>query len=303
MRGGGSISMAEAFHIKLAFVLKVLSVSRGAVAAEMGVDKSLVGRWVTGAVKPSAHNLTRLSDFVGQRAGGFAVLDWERPLANLAVFLGVDPVTAPGAGASADGAELLAPFVQESRSATARRGRAYEGFYRSTRPYSQVPGRFMHDHLMVRLDVSGSLRFEMTTSGVTVQGWVWLLQNQLFVISTEMTSGSFAYAILNGVNSVKADVLDGLMLSCALDALHTPIATPILIERIADLSGDVAADDARLAALGQGEPLAPEGSVPPETVRHLARDIGPGQVGAGGDWILAMPVSRSMSRGVQIPIA
>jgi hypothetical protein len=292
--------MAEALHVKLAFVLKVLSVSRGALAAEMGVDKSLVGRWVTGAVRPSAHNLSRLSDFVGGRIGGFAVLDWERPIENLAVFLGVDPATAPGADPHVDAAALLVPFVQESRSATARRGRAYEGFYRTTRPYSQVPGRFMHDHLMVRLDASGSLKFEMTTSGVTVQGWIWLLQNQLFVISAEMTSGSFAYAILNGVNSVKADVLDGLMLSCALDPLRTPIATPILIERVADLTGDVAADDARLAALGAGEPLAPEGSVPPETVRHLAHDIGPGQVAAGGDWILAMPVSRSKSRGIRI---
>ena len=33
---------------KLEFVLKALSMSRGRLAAQLGVDKSAVGRWVTG---------------------------------------------------------------------------------------------------------------------------------------------------------------------------------------------------------------------------------------------------------------
>jgi DNA-binding transcriptional regulator YiaG len=46
--------MSEPFSAKLSLVLKVFSMSRGRLAADLGIDKSVVGRWVTGAVKPSA---------------------------------------------------------------------------------------------------------------------------------------------------------------------------------------------------------------------------------------------------------
>ena len=290
------MSGSDAFHLKLAFVMKLLSVSRGGLAADLAVDKSLVGRWVTGAVKPSAHNLARLSDYVAERTGPFTMLDWDRPIANLAVHLGADPQTAPTTDPGEDDGFPFS-LMQESRATTARRGTAYEGFFRTTRPYSGLVGRFMHDHMRVRLDARGRLRFEMTTGGVAVQGGIWLLQNQLFVVSAELTSGAFAYVILNGVNSVKAGVLDGLMLSCALDPPRTPMATPILVERVGDLTGDPAADDARLDAFGALDPLAPEGSVPAHIVSHLARDIGPSQAAAGGDWLMFAPPGRSMSQG------
>ena len=70
--------MSEAFHQKLAFVLKALSISRGALAAGLGIDKSAVGRWVSGQVEPSAHNLARLSAYVAGRVPGFTALDGER---------------------------------------------------------------------------------------------------------------------------------------------------------------------------------------------------------------------------------
>ena len=43
-----------AFSSKLQLVLKALSVSRGRLAAEIGVDKSLAGRWCSGAVRPGS---------------------------------------------------------------------------------------------------------------------------------------------------------------------------------------------------------------------------------------------------------
>jgi hypothetical protein len=44
--------------------------------------------------------------------------------------------------------------------------------------------------------------------------------------------------------------------------------------------------------------VAPEGSVPEPLARHLVRDIGPASLAAGGDWLLAMPIARSLSRGL-----
>ena len=93
--------MSEAFHQKLAFVLKALSISRGALAAEVGVDKSAVGRWVSGRVEPSAHNLARLSGVIAKRAPGFAVLDWERPFESLAQRFGARPTWPPMAATRA----------------------------------------------------------------------------------------------------------------------------------------------------------------------------------------------------------
>ena len=63
------------FTARLELILKALSLTRGRLAAELGVDKSLVGRWVSGAVKPSALNLERLTAFVARRQPGFTLLD------------------------------------------------------------------------------------------------------------------------------------------------------------------------------------------------------------------------------------
>lgn len=289
--------MSDAFHRKLALVLKALSISPGTLAAEVGVDKSAVARWVAGRVEPSSHNLARLSGVIARRAPGFAVLDWERSLDSLTQRFGGRPDMTPGGGEG----RVRLPLVGESRATTQRRGGAYEGFFRSTRPYAQWPGRFVRDALMIRRDADGDLRFAMSSGGVTVEGVVLLLQNQLFVIGAEHTSGAFAFAILNGVNTVQAGVLDGLMLYCALNVERTPTATAIVLERVGDLTGDAAADDAALAALAALENIAPPGSVPPELVAHLTRGADVSDLQARARWLLSLPLSSSRSRGLLPP--
>jgi transcriptional regulator with XRE-family HTH domain len=288
----------EPFHPKLAFALKALSISRGTLAAELGIDKSVVGRWVSGQVRPSSHNLSRLSAYIATRVDGFTTLDWERTIGGLAPMLGASPEAA-GTG-RADMVQL--PLVTESRATTVRRGSAYEGFFRTTRPYAQYPGRFMHDVILIRRGEEGDLRFLLINGGVKVEGVVLLLQNQIFIISAEQTSGAYAFAILNGVNTVRAGVLDGLMMWCSLDAARTPTASAILLERVGELSDDPEADDALFAKLCAADCLAPEGSLSPEIINHLTRDVGPSQIASGGDWLLTLPLSRSLARGAGPPI-
>jgi len=266
-------------------------VSRGTLAAALRVDKSVVGRWLTGTVRPSGHNLSRLSDYVAERVPGFSLLDWERPMDTLAGVLGVNLQTFAAPSRATGPIALPFPLIEESLATTTRRAETYEGFYRTTRPFARLPGRFIHDQVRIWRDQDGHLRFEMTAGDVLVQGWVWLLHNQMFVVAAEVTTGSFGYAILNGVSAVRAAVLDGIVLNCALDAERTPQASGIVLERIGELSGDAEADHARLIELGKAEPIAPEGSVPPEIERHLSQAV-------SGEWVLSLPVSRSMSRGV-----
>jgi hypothetical protein len=292
----GGHRVPEAFHRKLALALKALSISRGSLAAELGTDKSVVGRWVAGRVQPSAHNLTRLSGLIARRVESFTALDWELPISDLAVLLGASPEVALHVAGRGDTVRL--PLVTESRATTTRRGGAYEGIFRTTRPYAQRAGQFMHDMILIQRDDDGDLRFLLVNSGVRVEGIVLLLQNQLFIVSAEQTSGSFAFAILNGVNTVQAGVLDGLMLWCSLDAERTPTASAVLLERVADLSDDAAADEARFAELCADDPVIPQGALAPAIVDHLTRDIGPSQIAAGGDWLLSLPLSRSLARGL-----
>jgi hypothetical protein len=289
--------MAEPFCKKLELVLKALSTSRGRLAADLGVDKSIVGRWVSGAVQPSAHNLSLLTALVAGRVPGFTALDWDRDLESLAGLLGADPSVVSGHRASRIVDSLPLPILEQVHAATALRGEAYEGFYRSTRPYVLAPGKFVHDHALIRRDANGLLRLSMGTGGTVVDGWVLPMGNQLFTVACDVTSGSMIFGIFNGVGTSKAELVDGLTLSCALDAGRTPTAHAMAFERIGDLSGDREADDQRFATLTGLDPVAPEGSLSESLRHHLLGDFGPIQAALGGELLLRMPLARSISRG------
>jgi len=284
------------FSDKFTLTLKALCLSRGRLAADLGVDKSIVGRWATGVVTPSSHNLARLTALLAERAPGFTLLDWERSLPDLAARLGADPAAvAPAEPPSPSGLPL--PILEQVVSTSAVRGAAYEGFFRSTRPYVLSPGRFLHDYGMIRRDPTGLLQLRMGTGGTFCEGWMMPLQNQLICVAADVTSGAMVFGIFNGVAAPKAEVLDGLAMGSALDVGRTPTAFVMMFERIEDLSGDRDADDARFLELAARDPLAPEGSVSPELQAHLVRDIGPAQLPLGGDWLLQMPLIRSLARG------
>jgi hypothetical protein len=278
----------QSFSAKFALALKALSLSRGRLAADLEVDKSVIGRWATGAVKPSDHNLSRLTALIAERVAGFTALDWDRGAAEFAGLFGANPGAIAG---------LPLPLLEQIRSTTALRAAAYEGFFRSTRPYVLHPGKFVHDHGMIRLDDQGLLSLRMGTAGTFVEGWMLPLGNQLFCISADITSGALLFGIFNGVAAARAQVLDGLTLGPALDPGRTPTAYAMMFERVGDLSGDPDADDAHFATLAAKDPLAPEGSIPDGLRAHLVRDIGPAALALGGEMLLRMPLSRSIARG------
>ena len=292
--------MAQTFPAKLEFILKALSLSRGQLAADLGIDKSAVGRWITGAVAPSTHSLSRLTSLLATRIEGFTILDWDQSLEALGERLGVSSRGVSGAKAAGLLDSLPSGLLAEVLDTTARRADAYEGFFRSTRPYALNPGRFLHDQVMIRRDDNGLLRFAMGTGGVFVRGLIMPQQTQLFIVGSEQTSGAFAFGILNGVNTRQAGMLDGLILNCALDNGRTPTACAVVLERVGDLTGDSEADEARFQDAAQRDPIAPKGSVPDALARHLVRDIGPTPLSAGGDWLPRLPIARSMAGGLPV---
>lgn len=285
-----SIPASGPFHAKLDLVLRALSMSHGAAASKLAVHKSLVGRWVSGAVRPSRHNLARISAMVAERVEGFSTLDWDLSLDDLARRL-----SGP-AGAAPDetGPSLNLPLFEEALHTTSRRAAAYEGFFRTTRPYAQHPGHFIHDYVMIRRE-GAILAFAMVNGGVRLQGQVVILEGKLFVAAAETSSPAYGFAILNGVNNERAGRLDGLILYCSLDLWRTPTATPILLDRIGDLDGDRQIDDVHFAEMAGWRNLA---SPSAEIAAHLAREVGPSALAAGGEWLLQLPLGLSLAGGL-----
>lgn len=297
------MSVAPQFHDKLTLVLKALSMSRGRLAAELGIDKSLVGRWASGVVNPSAHNLENLTRLIADRCPGFTMLDWDGDLASVAARLGVAaPVNGRHApNGQSETASLPLPLIEMARMTTERRGATYEGFWRTTRPSVLMPGRFFHDHGIIRRHENGLLQFKVGGAGLLFDGWLLPAEGQLFAILFDTVGQTPIFVIWNGVPLSKASFLDGIVMAAALNAARTPSAYPIVMERIGDLSGDRQADDAMCADLFARDPLAPEGSVSEELARHLVRDIGPHAAAAGiGDMFLLSPLTATLSRGETI---
>lgn len=289
--------MSEPFAKKLELTLKVLSMSRARLAADLGVDKSVVGRWVSGAVQPSAHNLSLLSSLIGERIAGFTTLDWDRTLPSFAELVGADLETVSGRNPANPMLGLPLVGMDQFIAATALRGEAYEGFWRSTRPYVMQPGRFIHDHAIVRRDANGLLRIRIGTGGTVVDGWVLPLGSQLYIVAIDVISGAVLFGLFNGVNGARADVVDGLVLAPSQDAGRTPTAHVMIFERIGALTADPEADDKHFLELATLNPVAPDGSVPEVVRQHLTSDFGPAAAALGGDLLLRTPIWKSLARG------
>jgi hypothetical protein len=159
-------------------------------------------------------------------------------------------------------------------------------------------GRAMHDHGMLRAAGNGLLEVRMGGGGLIFKGWAMLAEGNLFAILYDSVGCTPLFLIFRGVPLPKATMLDGLLLFSSLDASRTPSATPIVLERIGDLSGDREADDAACEAYCGRETLAKEGEVPETLLAHLIRDFGPIAAAAGGELILTAPANANLSRGM-----
>ena len=289
----------EDFAERLRLVLKALSISGGRLAADAAVDKSLVSRWCSGAVVPSAHNLARLTQTIAVRHPGFTMLDWELDLPALAARLGVSvPIPASENGVPSGFAEWLAlPKLRETALASGTASAALAGFWRTTRPSPEFPGKFVHDHVIMEPTADGPLRFRMGLFSSRLSGWSMAVGDQMFCCATNMAIGSSIFAIFNRVHRPRIDMLDGVTLACMADAGGAPVAAACLLERIGELSGDPAVDDAHYEDLLASHPIAPEGSVPDAIQRHLLFDVGRTALAAGGDPVLMMRSMTSLARG------
>ena len=278
------------FAEKLQIVLKSLSISRAGMAAGLNVDKSLVGRWASGAVKPSEHNLSLLTQFIAERVDGFSMLDWDSDPSSFAARLGV---TGPAVGMASMGDWIPDVLLEEATRGAKRRAVAYEGIWRSTRYSNDLPGRFLHDITMIRTNAHGVIEFSTGVEGIRYRGRALLLQHQLFSIASDEDSVTMMFGIFNGVARQKAEVLDGLSIGTLRDAGSSPACSAVVMHRIGELTGDAAGDEALFeASVTAQNPLAPEGSIPQDLQDHLSRSVDAETPG-----LMRMVFQNSMARG------
>lgn len=158
----------------------------------------------------------------------------------------------------------------------------------------------MHDRVIIRRADNGFLTFRLRVEDMQFEGWTFPTQTQLFSLAADARSGLFIFSIYNAVLRHKAEVLDGISLTIQRVGGGSPVAGASIMERIGDLSGDTAADEATYETLAAADPLAPEGSISPQLQDHILPDVGPRAMAAGGTAMLTMPFAGSWSRGPQL---
>ena len=112
---------------RLSLALKTINLSPAALGAAVGVDKSVVSRWLSGKVRPSGHNLTRIAIEIARHRPGFSTLALEGPDEEFRRALDL-PIPFGTGGLSqvpmADSSALPIPYdlINVSRNEVMRRG-------------------------------------------------------------------------------------------------------------------------------------------------------------------------------------
>src|ERR1043165_8583248 len=131
---GSDVGDDREFATRLAYVMKALSLSQGRLSAALGVDKSVVSRWGSGARRPAANNLAALTTLVAERAPGFSMHDWDLAPEALARRLGAGAATALPDIPQNLREWLSWPQVSTISPDAMAAAKAVEGIWRSTGP-------------------------------------------------------------------------------------------------------------------------------------------------------------------------
>jgi transcriptional regulator with XRE-family HTH domain len=290
----------DSFGMRLGLALKALNVSRVQLAALVGVDKSLVSRWLSSQVTPTAHNLTRISEALAKAKPGFNAYQWERPLAEFEGFVGLEPAAASTRMPPPAREGIALRSLVSSAREVALAGEIYAGLYVLFRQRLMNSGVLNVEVMRIYLR-DGGLFWENCDGGNTVRGTALLIRNKLHLIGEGDTGrDGITLHVLNGTGDRHAMVMDGLLLSVGGDRFFTPSGTKVVLLRLAHAIPDDAADHARylataarlvaINASGDGNRLLPDAFACAVDNRHgFARQEAP-------DWLLRVPSEVSLSR-------
>jgi transcriptional regulator with XRE-family HTH domain len=295
-----------AFSEQLMLSMKAIALSRGQLAADLGVDKSVVSRWLSGATVPTDHNLARLTARVARDVPGFTMLDWEQPPEALRLRLGLAqpegntrPTTEPAI--VADLAQPLVdlpdfarlPAFAPARHETAARAARYCGLWRSWMPTVGRPDLFHCEHTVIWEQGGWLAGFAL---GVCYR-WPltgFIANGQLLLVFSD--ASDFVFRQFNRADQPIIDAVDGLMLAAASLPHQAPTACRVIMARVLDAGASRADIDAALAAREAERAFCDAEDLPPGMAEALLPDCGPKAEIGGGERLLRADPTLSQVR-------
>lgn len=274
------------FGERLNLALKTVNLSPAGLGAAVGVDKSVVSRWLAGKVRPSGHNLTRIAIEIARHRPGFTTLAFDGPDGAFLQALNLAPPLAPPLATSLDAAALPhasalpVPYdlVNTSRNEVLRRGDEYFGHYDAYYWSFTQPGRIARLAVLLR-PALGLIEMRYGARGFEFRGWALLLQNRLYVQLAEMRHDAMLYMVTNAGQQPQARLITGIILGPS-DGNLMPTASGLVLARAGGISGLPEADDRDFETRADGDPFA-GGAGTPGDVRALLDRMQPGSGGAG----------------------
>ena len=285
----------EDFTAKLRLVCKHLNWSRARLAQQIGMDKSLAGRWLAGTSRPTGNSLMRLNDALARALPGFTGAIWDMAAADLARRFGL-----PSTGtASAEVAPSLATagvlanlkaFSRQTTDIDLLSG-IYAGFYRVWFASFANDGAIRHGAARLWRD-GDALRAEVAHHVGVFAGGCIVAGDRLYLILEIPTFDGLSFTSLGGPRSRHPRWLTGIT-TYHLNRVAAGgfAATPTVLEFIQPTGDDREADE-RLWRKLQGEIAEKDkgrAAIAPEIARLLRPVIGAPHPDGSIDRLLTVP--------------
>jgi hypothetical protein len=296
------------FARRLQRIMGQLNFSRVALARELALDKTVVGRWLTGVNVPTEHNLTRLTEIVRRRRPDFTLADWRGDAQEFgAAANGAAPREASPQTAMPTSRARLVGLRQSLR---AENGRPFLGLWGGL--YLSIANRGLILACAMRVGIeAGHLYCDFTEGNFTGEGPVVVAGGRLhIVIEPGPMHDRLGFLIFGSVHAPVASLIDGIVMVPAADATGTPAASPVLMFRlddpyapsltpsITDLTGVLRGINQRATREGAqtGEPWAFwEREMPGKILEALRVRVGVRREDGEIDHLLRRPASRSLT--------
>lgn len=271
------------FAGKLRLAMARANLSRAQLAQAVGVDKSVVPRWLNGAQAPSDHSLTTLTAALARTIEGFGRTDWDQPSARFASRLGIAaPVPVPVAEAPMASGFPFPRILAATAGAVAHAESLYCGLWVLVFPAPTDRGRIFPVAMRIRRE-PGAPHLEIEYLNrvmVDNHGPAFVYQNRLCGVFESRLRANVGLFQFHGTALDQALVLDGMLASQSVSG--RPFAVRALAFRLGGPADDAALD----ATIRRcAEIYAPdlESRLPPALVDVFRRTAEPG---AGGNWLV-----------------
>jgi transcriptional regulator with XRE-family HTH domain len=227
------------FAENLALVMSRLNLSRVELAHRVGVDKSVVRRWVLGDTRPSEINLSMLTELASARIQGFTRDCWFKSSDELTGMLARDSQSMSGAAAVEAIFPHFGPKLRESLNPGLQR---YGGLWIEVCVVAGPDGShslFCSGGMIA--DNAGQLWLYSSdgASGMrTGNGPAFVSEDKLWILLDEQGGRNDLCAILlNGSGGQQAVILDGIYMVRSFMS-GAPVAGRVRFFRLADLPTD-----------------------------------------------------------------